>query len=326
MLGLPLSWDGEAPRGWAKLAPDSELNKLLKWGLVLGASIGQIRPDGSLFAWPMQWARYDVQARQWYVQTDKGEQPIRPGDGTWIVYTPYGSFEPWNEGLWTQLAVPFLVKRYALNDRARASEVFGSAMIVGNPPEGATEVQRKRFLTELKGLSRSTRLVLPEGYSIDLLEAQGQTWGIYAQGIDWADTAITVAIAGQIVTTEGQSGFSRGDIHEAIAHSLVRFGARTFGACLADQYVARVWQTPATPVWDISSPTATLAAAQSLSAFGDALEKANRALHNDGLKIDARALAGMFGVPLLPRFEESSNVNIQFAPERFNAGRHYLPT
>jgi hypothetical protein len=304
MLGLPLSWDGEEPSEWFRYAPEPELNKLLKWGLLLGVGLAQIRPNGALESWHPRWIRQDTTTRQWYVTTQQGELAINPGAGQWVLYTPYGSIEPYFDGLWTALAIPWLVKRFAIHDRARASEVFGSAMVVGKT-EGASEIQRKRWLEELKGLSRSSRIVLPEGYDIDLLEAQGQTWGIYGQSTDWADVAITIAIAGQIVTTQGQSGFSRGDIHENIANSLIKFGAETFATTLANQYIRVVWGERSYPRWDIDPPNKATDRAGVIRAFGDAIKVANEALAPYSLQVDAKALADQFGIPLLPKVNEA---------------------
>lgn len=317
MLGLPFSWEGAEPEDWYALAPEAELNKLLAWGLLLGVGIAYVHPNGQLTAWHPHWTRYDWTADQWYVQIGSGEErPITPGDGSWILYMPYGEIEPWNEGLWTALAIPWLIKRYALHDRARASEVFGSAMIVGSASEGSTEDQRRKWLGELEALSRSSRLVLPDGYSLDLLEAQGQTSRIYDSAQKWADEAITICIAGQIVTTEGQSGFSRGDVHAAIAASLLSFGAETFSTCLHEQYIRPVWQLDSYPIWDTESPDRALQRAQTVQAFGTAVTTANAGLASYGQRVDAPLMAERAGIPLraLPADRSAGAIKISFAP------------
>lgn len=312
--GLPLRWEGVEPEGFYSLAPESELAKFQAWGLMLGVGLARVEPNGTFRAWSPEFLRQD-QDRQWWVTTEQGERRLIPGVG-WALYLPYGDQEPWFDGLWTALAIPWLVKRYGLNDRARASEVFGSAMVVGKAAEGASEEQRRRWLSDLRSLSRSSRLVLPDGYDIDLLEAQGQTWGIYSTSIDWADAAMTITIAGQIVTTMGQSGFSNGSIHETVAQSFIRFGAESLSTTLREQYVLPVWMTDAWPVWDVRPPNQARDRAAALEAFGKALLESNRALAEYGLIVDARKLAQESNIPTLPKASDDTSgaLDVELAP------------
>lgn len=311
MFALPLSWDPTEPAGFSKLAPVSELSKLLKWGLMLGVGFAQKLPNGALETWHPRWFRQDTNTRKWYVQTLTGEQEVDPN--LWIIFTPYGALDPWFEGLWVSLAFPWIVKKFANYDRARASEVFGSAMIVATA-EGLNQKQREKWLSDLKRLARSARLVIPEGCTLDLLEAQGQTWGIYKQAIEWAEQAMTIAIAGQIVTTEGQSGFSRGDIHEAIAQANIQFGADAFSDCLAAQYLPQVWGIRTQPVWDTTPPTRTQAAAESLQALGTAIRTVNEAVSSYGVQVDIVDIGKKFGLTLVAKPKESATIRIPFAP------------
>lgn len=293
LLGLPLSWECDEPPDWYALAPEAELDALLTWGLGLGVGFAHIEPDGSLVTWNARWFDRDYLTGQWYVTTSTGRYAL---DSTWIVFTPYGSSEPWYLGLWLSLAIPWLAKQFAIHDRARASEVFGSAMIVGHAPEGATDGQRKKWLLDLETLSRSSRIVLPEGYSLELLEAQGQTWGIYKDTIEWADDALTIAIAGQTVTTNGTAGFSSGDVHDRIARSLLRFTAEAFSTFLGRCYVPRVYGYCAYPRWAIDPPADIAAFADILAKLGAGITAFEAASKR---RVDVDALSGKFDIPLL---------------------------
>lgn len=315
LLGLPVEWEGGEPPEWYELATEAELNKLMQWGFYLGVGIARVCANGALETWHMRWFDLDTTTGQWYVTTTEGRKPIEFGTGEWVMFAPYGALEPYFSGLWLTLAIPFLVKRYAIHDRARASEVFGSAMIVGTAPEGSSEERRQRWLTELRSLARSARVVLPEGYTIDLLEAQGQTWGIYGQALTWADEAITIAIAGQLVTTEGSTGWSRGDIHQKIALSLTKFGAEALSTCLATQYVRPVWGAISYPKWQVDPPEAIKSVSEAYDAFGKAVKSFNEAVSGDDIKLDVATLATKFGIPVMaiPRTAVKA-VPIAFAP------------
>lgn len=318
LLGLPLLWEGVTPPDWLRLAPESALVSILKWGTILGFGPARILDDGTIEDWDPRHFHYDATEDRWYVQTAAGQEEVVFGQGSWLAYTPYGGPMPFLRGLWRALALPVLVKHYTLHDRARASEVFGSAMVVGTASEGTTEAQRRRWLKELEALSRNTRTVLPEGLSLDLLEAQGQTWGIYQQSIDWADSAITVAINGQVVTVQGTKGFSRGDVHERVARSLLRFTAETFSTCLAHQYVSIVWGELSYPRWAIAAPDELIGAGEGLSALARGISEVNRALRESGenARVDTRAILAQYHVPIVEVLEstETPVVKLELAP------------
>jgi phage gp29-like protein len=300
LLGLPLSWEGEEPVGWYVLAGEPELAKLLRWGIILGRGFARVLPNGALETWSPEFFRYDRYEAQWWVRTRDGEIPIEFGKGDWISYAPYGELDGHLWGLWLTIALPWLVKRYSLHDRARASEVFGSAMIIGKVPEGATEEMRVKWLADLRALARNSRIVLPDtDYSLDLLEAQGQTWGIYQQAIEWADTAITVSIAGQTVTVEGTTGFARGDVHERVARSLLKYTAESAATCLHAQYVRPVWGLDSYPKWVTASPDELIGEGAAYTALAGGIEAINAQLAGDNVRVDVQLLVRKYGIPVI---------------------------
>lgn len=318
LLGLPLQWDGPEPADWCRLAPESALVSILQWGLVLGFGPARVRDDGSLESWDPRHFDYQRTEDQWYVQTNAGREPVHFGTGSWVAFMPYGADMAHMRGLWLALALPALIKHYTLHDRARASEVFGSAMVVAQAGEGTTEAQRKQYLAELRGLARNTRMVLPEGFTIDLLEAQGQTWGIYQQALDWADSAITVAIAGQVVTVEGSKGFSRGDVHERVARSLLRFTAEAFASFIAAQYIAPVWAVDTFPHWVVSAPDELIGEGEGLKALAEGIRAMNDTLADAGesRRVDVLAILSNYRVPTVEvlQTDDAPAVKLELAP------------
>src|SRR5690606_16411407 len=121
----------------------------------------------------------------------------------WILFTPYGEHRPWSGGKWRSLVFPWLLKRFALEDRANYSETAGQPVKVGESPEGSTENQRIDFQNQLANLGRNGAITLPEGWDFKIVEASSTNWQIYSESVKWADDAITIVLAGQTVTTEG---------------------------------------------------------------------------------------------------------------------------
>lgn len=338
LLGLPMQFFGDPdavrqlqgvqhlegqqaiPGDWSAMFPQAELARFAAWGILLGVAIAERVPDDErpigapsaprMRVWHPRWLRYQWDIDQWFLTTAAGEVAITPGDGRWILYMPYGATRPWTMGAWRPIAFAWVMKQFALHDRARHSEVQGSPARVGRAPQGATDKMRRRFLSDLRALGRDAAFVLPEGYEYSIVEATGRTWEIYGAQIEWADRAIAIALAGQFVTTEGTKGFSNGDIHNEIRLELIQFTAESLAACLREQGVC-MWAAEnfgdATRApharWDTSPPIDKQTLATALGALGDAITKLDAALLASGKRVDANAMASKFGLPTVARSE-----------------------
>ena len=312
---LGLSSDG-APGEWYRAHPEEELVRLLSWGLGLGIGLAQKVPLPRLFGqpqryrlqtWSPRWLTYDWTGQSgsyWRVTTKQGLQRVVPG-GQWVLFTPYGSQKPWTWGKWRSLAFPWLIKHFALEDRANHSEVMGSPTLVGKSPQGGTEPARKRFLTELAALARNGRIVLPAGWDLDMLEAKARTWEIYSESTDWADKALTIILAGQIVTTEGSQGFASGNVQDAIKGDFVRFDAERLSTCLHDQAL-EPWafanygdySAAPYPVWNTERPVSLSQQSNTYEILGRAIQGLDTALEASDMRVDAQALCEKYDVPL----------------------------
>lgn len=350
MLGLPLSFMGsqemaDALHGvdgdWDRMHPESESAQVVGWGIVLGVGLGQRVPlprrAGErvlhrLRAWhprEMRWEELPLdderrergQSVRWLVREAGGtEREVVPGDGEWVLYTPYGSQRPWALAAWRALAFAWILKQFALLDRARQVEVHGGPVRVGIAAEGATEDGRARWRDQLRGLSRDSALVLPAGYDLKLIEATGTGWELFQSQIAWADRAIAVVLAGQSVTTEGSSGFSDGKTQDTIRRELTRFTSQSWASCLRLQSL-RPWaranygttQAPL-PVWDAESSEERLARARSMISLGEAVARLDSALAASGMRMDMGVLSQQYGLPLVELPQASRAPTITLAP------------
>jgi hypothetical protein len=230
-------------------------------------------------------------------------EPVRASDG-WFCYTPFGSHEPWRYGLWHRLAVPYLAKIFALDDRARESEV--TSVLVGKTV-GLSDQQQQQYLSDLQGLARDSRIVLPEGCDLDVVSRQDATRAsIWSETIGWADLAMTVAIANQMVTTEGTEGFSSGRVQKNVLAATLRAQEETFSTTVGERCLTP-WLRIATgydgpPVyqrWQVQDAEDLIAQGYAVAQFAGALDAANRQLAVDGVRIDVRALLERTGLPLV---------------------------
>lgn len=334
LLGLPVDFNGgtaiarrvleggneqEKTGEWWSMHDESELAKLLSWGIMMGVGLAQRielprvvgRPHRyKLRTWSPRWLQYHHypadNTSHWTVLTQEGQEPIVAGDGEWILFTPYGDHRPWADGKWRSIVVPWLMKHYALEDRANNSEIMGTPTRVGTTSKGSTEKQRALWMNQLANLGKAGTLVIPEGWKYELVEATGKAFEVFEGQVDWADKAMAVILAGQAVTTEGTSGFSSGNIFDAIKQDFVRFDAERLATCLRVQslqpWALRNFASAAaapSPHWQTQRPPNEDEKSKGLSALGDAISKLDSALAPHGYKTDIAKLLVDFGVPVI---------------------------
>lgn len=331
---IALGGEADSPEAgdWWKMHPDSELARLMSWGIMLGVALGQrkaLKRDigerqlAVLETWHPRWLYQNTYTQEWRLNHRDGSDIIEPGDGQWIMYAPYGVVRPWAYGAWRAIAFAWILKQFALHDRARFSEVFGSPMRVGTAPEGARERDRQRWLVALKNLGRDAALVLPPGYDLKLVAVTASKGvDVFDQQIQWADRAMAVVLAGQIVTTEGTPGFNTGSIHESIKADIIGFTASSTATCLHEQSV-KPWAALAfdsasdapVPQWDTTLPEDQERKASAMRGVGDAISKLDEVLAPSGVRVDAMKLVERFGIPVVTLPVTGSDApNVQLAP------------
>lgn len=257
VLGLPLLFDPaddtrqhqraaeELGVVWWDIAPESTLDGLLTYGRLLGAVPAELvwETGGGaalprLKVWHPSLLRNDALSRDWRLRIEAGEITITPGDGKWLLYTPYGERRPSTKALVRGLAIPWLAKQYAIGDWQRYSEAHGAPVRAGVTPAGAKEGDRRTFLTDLDRLASDTAIVLPEGYDLKLIEASGTSHEAFERLIEWCDKAITVSILGQNLTTQVEGGsLAAAHVHENVRLDLIRSDTESLSTALREQVV-----------------------------------------------------------------------------------------
>lgn len=311
----------EAEEDWWTIFPEEELGRLLTWGWVLGVGVGELvlppaatsdkRAVPQLKVWHPSNLRFDWKKRAWFLRLDGGQEiEITPGDGKWVLFTPYGCNRPWAHGLWRGMARIWLLKQYAYDDWGRHSEVHGLPLRVAVPPEtGSTKDSRKELAADLADLGRDTGIVLPPGFDFKLVEAIAQTWQMFQAQIALANTSMSIMAIGTHMPTEVQGNAGTG----ATAQHLVRQDyKRTDAETVATFARAQVlvwwalWnfgiaEVAPWPRWDFEPPQDQQAMANVVKTFADALN----VFSNANVPVDVKALAERFNVPLLDVDRES---------------------
>lgn len=227
----------DAGGDWWASYPESELAQILKWALIMGLAParhywtdplpdhgGRVLPNPEF--WNPQHLRYDW-TRQWRIRvaqpgtsSEFTEVDFNPGDGEWILHTPFGKNRPWALGLWKGLKDLVLAKHMALEDWSRVGEkgailtlemaLEAAGMLQGDIDDtenkNDTTAARKRIATDLYNRGREAIAALPPGLSLKKTEITVDTKALYDALIERINNAIAVLIRGGNLGAENQGG------------------------------------------------------------------------------------------------------------------------
>jgi hypothetical protein len=243
----------EAEDDWWVMMPEEVLALHLIWGLALGVSLGRLewwetnrkgkrvprirkgRLVPVLTWWHPRCLRWDAETERWFVRFEGGkEEPITPGDGEWLLFTPYGPHEPWLLGLWRGLGRLMLLKHYGLSGLGRHQESASNLFI--ESPLGANFDLRKEVHGQLENIGSDGVAVLPPGFKAMLLEvmASGE---LYISSADFADKAAAVAILGHAQNAEAGTANTGAQASENTRHERREGCARKIERWTHDQGV-----------------------------------------------------------------------------------------
>lgn len=246
----------DAQEDWWASYPESELEQILTWGLLLGVAPAQHQwktPEGHGGRWlpcPEFWhpqnLRWDDRARQWLMRVASPgnpdgwrEQPIVAGDGTWILHTPFGANRPWSRGAWRALARYALIKAYAIADWS--SHSGKSSVLTSFSPKDVSikPIDRNALAQDIYERGREAVVVLPAGFDLKLVEATANTKELFDAQIQMANTAIAIYVRGGNLTTEinqGTGSRAASETQERLGDDAkLRFDAQCLTSTIHDQ-------------------------------------------------------------------------------------------
>jgi len=155
----------------------------------------------------------------------------------WIIHKPKArSGMLARAGLFRVLAMPYLLKHYALHNLSEFLEVYGHPLKVGKYNSGIEESEKEKLLRLLKNLGHSAAGIFPEGMDIEFIEAAKGSESPFKEMQRLCDEATSKAILGGTLTSNtsesGGGAHALGKVHNEVRRDLMESDARQLAATL----------------------------------------------------------------------------------------------
>ncbi|PHS66356.1 MAG: hypothetical protein COB09_02535 [Thalassobium sp.] len=207
-INLELNWiqrDGKwqitqpeaRPHSWFQLHPEDQNALTLRDNSANGADL-----------WPLGWVKHCHRAKAGYKA---------------------------RSGLHRVLAWPYLFQNYAIGDLAELLEIYGIPARLGKYPRNASQKEKGTLLQAVTSLGHSAAGIIPEGMSIEFLQAADGKSDMFQAMISWCERAKSKAILGGTLTSgtgEGTNTNALGNVHERGFDSLIRSDARQYASTI----------------------------------------------------------------------------------------------
>lgn len=133
--------------------------------------------------------------------------------------------EPYGQGLGHELYWPVWFKRNGMRFWAICLDKFGIPTGVGKYPTGATVDQKSKLLDALQAIQSEAGVIIPEGMSIELLEAMRAGTADFEKFVARQDDAIAKIILGQTMTTNAEGGHNKADTAKDVRDQIIKADA-----------------------------------------------------------------------------------------------------
>jgi hypothetical protein len=307
-----------------EMFPAAELELMTADGELLGVAIGEMRAVKGrdypvLVRLDPEFLRYVWTENQWYYNSIAGRIPITPGDGKWVLHTRGGRVAPWQNGLWHALGRAWINKEHALLHKTNWEAKLANPARAAYSPQGTNDSARQGFLEKLISWGVNSVFELPPGWDVKIIESNGRGWESFKDTIEWAEREYMIALAGQVVTVTGGTGFANADVHKSIRADLIEARADALAYTIntqgIPQYVVDHFGEDALDesgcvAWDTTPPHDLAVEAQAMLSVAQAISQITIALQPYGKRLDIDEVAQRFALKLEDAADGSVDVNL----------------
>ncbi len=302
---------------WPEILPETILEQLIQWyvfsGFVLFEILWKAHNDKwlpELKLWHPLYIYYRIDIRKYVALTLDGPIEIEPNDPKWFLFTPFGSYRGWMRGAVRSVAIPWIVRQFALRDWARYSEKHGLPITKAKVPAQSSVEDKRRFFNGIKRLGSESTFLLPVPmganmgeWDVDLLEAKADTWEAFKGLRGACDESITLSIRGTNLTTQVSGGsFAAAKTHREEDSDFAESDSRKIARSMKHQVLSLYAlynygdaNLAPTPKIESAPDEDKKTEAETMGTVATAIQT----LEAQGWPIDRQAVAEKFEIPLL---------------------------
>ncbi len=167
--------------------------------------------------------RYDGSGRLRLLKQGAPKGEIMPERKFWVsTVEADNDDDPYGLGLAYYLYWPVYLKRNGWRFWAVALEKFGSPTVLGKYAPGTSEKDIASLLSVLAALHSQSAVTIPEGQSVQLLEAVRASGGDHEKFVAYLDAMIAKIILGQTSTTDSGSWRGTANVHKEVRDEIIK--------------------------------------------------------------------------------------------------------
>lgn len=239
---------------WNQMFPVAALKELSISGWLLNAGLGEIvwtwTKSGEyipvLKTWNSQFLYWRWDTRSYWLIHEAGQTEVFPGNGRWVLFSPFGHNHGWLRGMIRSLGKLWLDRVFSQRDWARASEKYSLGIIKAIEPADALLEDKIKFRAATKNLASESTVTLPTTatgkFDLEMLETDPMTG---SENFDRRqknlDVCIAICVLGQNLSTEisGSSGSkAAAKVHDNVRGDYIKSDVEVWSSVIATQVLA----------------------------------------------------------------------------------------
>ncbi len=208
---------------------------------------------------------------------------------------------------------PWLFKRFSWRDWVIFSERYGMPLRKGTYGPTASDGDKAQLIKALKGLSRDSWCLLPEGSMIELIETAPGRLLPYPEMITRCNNEISKLVLGNPLTTEpGDRGArSLGEVYERAEVTLTNWDCENLAHTLRDQLCGPIVRYNLGDGWPV--PDVSFVADEQLDLVQQST--VDRALLDMGVPLPVSYFYATYGRPIPEQGEDLASIGGEPEPE-----------
>jgi phage gp29-like protein len=207
---------------WNQMFPVAALKEQVINGWLLNCGLGELiwtwTADGeylpTLKTWNSQFLYWRWDTRSYWLIHQGGQTQVFPGNGRWVLLSPFGHNHGWLRGLIRSLGKLWLDRVFAQRDWARANEKYALGIVKAWEPADGSLPDKTAFRAATRNMASETTVSLPvtaagNKFDVEMMKTDPMTGAEnFERRLKNLDTCIAICVLGQNLSTEvsGSSG------------------------------------------------------------------------------------------------------------------------